>query len=196
MDQVTVKFSCIRLFFTVVLCVGSLPAFATSLYNDNQYESIVSADRSLDVGDILTIVIYESSSASQSLSTDASTTTDVGISADDGSSDINATLGAGSSFNGGGAVNRSGKIVANVSAIIQSINEQGGFELYGEQKITLNNEVQLIRISGIVRPEDISQQNTVVSTRMADLKLDFIGDGLLTKAEKPGLITRFFKWLF
>jgi len=148
------------------------------------------------VGDILTIVIYESSSASTSLSTDANTNADVGITLNDGTTDVNATIGAGSNFNGGGAVNRSGKIVANVSAMIQGMNDNGSFEVQGEQQITLNNEVQLIRISGLVRPEDISQENTIISTRMADLKLDFIGDGLLTKSEKPGLITRFFKWLF
>ncbi len=47
-----------------------------------------------------------------------------------------------------------------------------------------------------MRPEDISSDNTVISTRIADAKIKYIGDGLLSDREKPGILTRFFNWLF
>ena len=170
---------------------------ATSLYQPEVYRSIVSAQRSHTEGDILTVLIYESATATTSASTDAKTESNLDFKAStDNSNGIDADAGVGSQFNGGGAVNRTGKVVANVSVVIVRVTENGSFELAGEQQIKLNNEEQLIRVSGLVRPDDISEQNQVMSTRMADLKIDFVGDGLLTSSEKPGIITRIFKWLF
>ncbi|WP_428243648.1 flagellar basal body L-ring protein FlgH [Gynuella sp.] len=179
-----------------ILLTVSHMACAVSLYQPDSYRAMVSAQRSHSVGDILTVMIYESATATTSASTDANATTGIDIQASKGSNDLQAGVNAGSNFAGGGAVNRTGKVVANVSVVITGIKDGGSFELAGEQHIKLNNEEQLIRVSGIVRPEDVSEQNMVISTRMADLKIDFIGDGLLTKSEKPGIFTRVFKWLF
>ena len=187
------KFS---VYIVLIFSVLTELASATSLYQPESYSSMVSAERSHAIGDILTVMIYESATATTSASTDANAQTGIDFQATDGTTDIQAGVNAGSNFAGGGAVNRTGKVVANVSVVITGIKDSGSFELAGEQRIKLNNEEQLIRVSGIVRPEDVSEQNMVISTRMAELKIDFIGDGLLTKSEKPGILTRVFKWLF
>ncbi|AJQ92721.1 flagellar basal body L-ring protein FlgH [Gynuella sunshinyii] len=184
------------IYIGLLLLMTSHMVSAVSLYQPENYRAMVSAQRSHSVGDILTVMIYETATATTSASTDANAKTGIDIQASNGNNDLQAGVNAGSNFAGGGAVNRTGKVVANVSVVITGINDGGSFELAGEQRIKLNNEEQLIRVSGIVRPEDVSEQNMVISTRMADLKIDFIGDGLLTKSEKPGIFTRVFKWLF
>ncbi len=184
--------------YLLILVLTSFCSLAcgTSLYQPESYRSMASAQRSHVAGDILTVMIYESATATTSASTDANTESGIELQASERDNDIDANASVSSQFNGGGAVNRTGKVVANVSVVIVKVTENGSFVLAGEQQIKLNNEEQLIRVSGLVRPEDVSEQNMVMSTRMADLKIDFIGDGLLTSSEKPGIITRIFKWLF
>lgn len=179
-----------------MLVLLSVQVLAKSLYNEATYESLTATERASKVGDLVTVVIYESATASASADADASSTAAVGLSASDGNTDLEALLGLKSDFNGGGAVNRTGKIAANISVMITSINEAGLLGIKGEQEILLNNELQMIKISGFVRPSDINEENTVFSPKIADSKIEFIGEGMLSDSEKPGWITRFFQWIF
>ncbi|MFX4717489.1 flagellar basal body L-ring protein FlgH, partial [Acinetobacter baumannii] len=61
--------------------------------------------------------------------------------------------------------------------------------------ITINDEKQQIRLTGLVRPDDISYDNTVLSFRLADAQIDIVGDGVVTNAQKQNIFYRFFKWL-
>ena len=78
--------------------------------------------------------------------------------------------------------------------IIEELPE-GLLRVSGEQMLTVNDEQQQIRISGLVRPDDISYDNTVLSFRLADAQIDIIGDGVVTDAQKQNIIFKFFKWL-
>ncbi|MEY8195183.1 MAG: flagellar basal body L-ring protein FlgH [Cycloclasticus sp.] len=178
------------------LVVVSFSVHSKSLYNDKTYQPLVSATKASLVGDILTVIIYESSTASAATGADASTSSDVGINLSDGSTDLKGSLGVSSDFDGGGAINRTGKIAAQVSAVVVEINESGLMRIEGQQEIILNNETQQIKVSGYVRPSDIAENNTVFSPRISHSKIEFIGEGILTNSEKPGWITRFFQWIF
>jgi flagellar L-ring protein precursor FlgH len=68
--------------------------------------------------------------------------------------------------------------------------------IQGKQHIALNNESQVITVEGRVRPQDIDTNNAVLSTRIADAKIEFIGHGLLSSRQQPGVISRIFNWLF
>lgn len=180
----------------VMLALLSIEAMSKSLYNESTYESLTSTVKASKIGDLITVVIYESATASASADADAQTSSSVGLNASDGSTDLGALLGLSSDFNGGGAVNRSGKIAANISVMITSISDSGLLEVNGMQEILLNNELQMIKISGFVRSSDINEENTVYSPKIANSKIEFIGEGMLSNSEKPGWITRFFQWIF
>ncbi len=171
-------------------------AYAASLYNESSYQSIVGQKIDYKIGDLLTVIIYESSTASNTALTDTSTGVDVGWTLNDGTPEINKNFNANSDFEGGGKVNRTGKIIASISVSVTEILPNGDYKINGEQNIKLNNEEQTIRVSGLVRPEDITSENSVLSTRIANANIDFKGNGLLSNTEKPGIITQFFNWLF
>lgn len=171
--------------------------YAGSLYSESQYSALVSPRNVPRVGEIVTVLIQETSSASTSSGSDANTSSGLSavIEGSFGSGD-EAQLNIGSDFSGGGNINRSGRLVATVTVAIVDVSPSGLLHIEGEQTIRLNNEVQTIRLKGLVRPEDITEENTVLSTRVGGAEIDFVGRGVLSNAEKPGLLTRFFNWIF
>jgi flagellar L-ring protein precursor FlgH len=79
---------------------------------------------------------------------------------------------------------------------VKAILAGGDMFVQGQQLIEFNDETQFINIEGTVRPEDISPDNTVLSTRIADAKITYKGDGLLGKQQKPGFFSKLMGWIF
>lgn len=177
------------------VCLSS-NTWGKSLFSDESYVPLVSEKKAIHVGDLLTVIIYENATASASSDADANSGSQLGITASDGSTDIEGSLGLKNEFDGGGSINRQGQITAQVAAQVLAITDSGLLEIRGEQEIILNSELQKIRVNGFVRPEDISDSNAILSSRIANSKIEFIGEGILSDSEKPGWITRFFQWLF
>lgn len=141
-------------------------------------------------GDLLTVLISEVAS----VSTSARTRLDKGESARanllqrDGEIQL-ADVGFDSKFAGGGQMERSGTLLARLSVQIDAVDANGNFLVSGEQLIVINNEKQRIRISGIVRPDDISAENTVPSWRVGGASIQLLGRGILTRKASPGILT-------
>ncbi len=172
------------------------PLFAQGMYDESTYVPFVGDVRSYKKGQVLTVLIYETATASSSTGTETDKSTSMGLSASYGSSQESANLGVNSDFDGGGTLTRTGKFVASVSVSIVDITETGELLIHGSQSLEFNNEKQDIELEGRIRPDDISSDNTVISTRIADAKIRYVGNGLLSDRERPGIITRFFNWLF
>lgn len=158
--------------------------------------SLVSDLRAHGVGQNVTVLIYEQAQSSTSAGTTTTKSMDVSgqIKTTD---DLN--LGGVSLENnakGEGSINRTGSLMASVSATVTEVLPTGELDIRGEQRIEFNNEIQFIKVSGHIRPEDIRADNTVLSSRIADAQITYVGDGLLGSRQKPGWITRFFNWLF
>ena len=100
-------------------------------------------------------------------------------------------MGFDSKFAGGGQIERSGTLLARLSVRIDAVDANGNFLVSGEQLIVINNEKQKIRVSGIVRPDDVSADNTVPSWRVAGREHRAAGQGNpRTKRPRPGILTR------
>jgi flagellar L-ring protein FlgH len=151
--------------------------------------------RARGAGDVLTVLVTETSSASES----ARTTTDK----KDG---LNASLttpsrqrqwgvGMGSTFDGGGQVARTGQLLARISVVVDQVDAHGGLHVHGDQDIDLNGEHQRIHLEGTVRSDDIAPDNTVPSWRVGDAKISLIGKGILGRSQSPGLLGRIMHWL-
>jgi flagellar L-ring protein precursor FlgH len=181
-------------FLLMMLAAGA--ASADSVFNEASYRPLTSDHRSHRIGDILNVLIYETATASTSAKTDTNRSTGVGVTASDGFKKIEGDLGIKNDFEGGGTSNQTGKLVASISVTIQRILDNGDLIVSGEQYIELNNDSQLISVRGRARPEDVTTDNAILSSRLADSQIKFVGEGLLNGRSKPGLITRFFNWLF
>jgi len=158
------------------------PAATRSLFSDR---------RAQGQGDILTVLISEVASVSAA----AQTRTTKGESASanllqrDGEIQL-AQAGFDSKFAGGGQIERSGTLLARLSVRIDTVDANGNFLVSGEQLIVINNEKQRIRVSGVVRPDDIAGDNTVPSWRVSGANIELVGKGILAQKQSPGILTR------
>lgn len=142
-------------------------------------------------GDVLTVVISEVASVSTRARTEtgkqeaaSGSLLDANGDLDDVSAEFNT------SFAGGGQIERSGRLLATLTVTVDGVDESGNLEISGEQVIAVNNEEQHIRLTGVVRPEDIGPDNTVSSRRIGQARIELVGDGLLARKQRPGLISR------
>jgi flagellar L-ring protein precursor FlgH len=98
-------------------------------------------------------------------------------------------------FKGGGKIERTGKLLARITVVVESVDPNGMLMVTGEQDIYVNEERQRIAVAGRVRPQDIGTDNTVLSTRLSQARIEMTGQGLLAEKQKPGILTRFLGWL-
>lgn len=167
-----------------------------SLYDPATYRSLVTDRRAYREGDVLTLLIFESATATTSANNSINRKSKISASAANLEDAVGGSLSTDNQFDGGGVEKRSGEVVARVSVAVTGVLANGDLQVKGEQMIELNNESQRISVAGRVRPDDIASDNSVLSTRLADARIEFKGHGLLSSKERPGLITRFFHWLF
>lgn len=177
-----------------LLAVSS--AQAANLYTPGKWPALASDRIAHEPGDILTILVYENSAASNTANNGSMRKSNFGgnISAGDTFSEA-ANLDLRSGSNDEGTTKRSGAMVAQISAVVDAVLPNGDLQVTGSQLLTVNGEQTNIRVKGRVRLADISAQNTVLSSRLADAVIDYNGEGFVSRSAEPGIVTRIFNWL-
>ena len=99
----------------------------------------------------------------------------------------NGSIGTGSKFSGAGAIARSEKIKLAIAAVITEVLPNGNFVIAGSQEVRVNEELRELRVAGIVRPEDISQENTITYDKIAEARISYGGRGRITEVQQPGV---------
>lgn len=180
-----------------LLTVSALcDAQPSSLYREQDYQALVVDRRAKQVGDSLVVLVYETASATNQANTKVNKDSSIDLGASDGHNKVTGKFSAANDAEGGGVERRSGEVLARVSVTVMAVTPIGEYVVQGKQHIALNNESQIITVEGRVRPQDIDTNNAVLSTRIADAKIEFIGQGLLSSRQQPGIFTRIFNWLF
>jgi flagellar L-ring protein precursor FlgH len=176
----------------LALALGVFAPFAPSLAGDAAAapRSLFADRRARIPGDVLTVLVSEVASVSSNAQTRLakSESASANLLQRDGEIQL-ANAGFDSKFAGGGQIERSGSLLARLSVQIDSVDANGNFLVSGEQLIVMNNEKQRIRVSGVVRPDDISADNTVPSWRVAGTSIQLLGKGILTRKASPGILT-------
>lgn len=151
-------------------------------------------------GDIVTILISETASASKAADTNTSRNSNISASMKnflglektgafnssffDLANLINAD--AGSSFKGSGATSRKETLTATISAKVIEVLPNGNLQIEGRRNVKVNNEDQIIIVEGTVRPSDIGQDNIVSSSFVADARITYTGKGIISDRQSPG----------
>jgi flagellar L-ring protein precursor FlgH len=187
------------------LLAPAVPAGAQSLWTGGT-GSLVSDLRARRAGDIVTILIDEQSTADKRAETDlkrdssfASRFIPPAFEKPKELRDFLAALvtsGTGKSeYNGDGKTTRTDRATGIVTAKIMRVLDNGNLVLEGRRVVKVNDETQTLVVSGIVRPQDIQPDNTVISSRIADGEVRLEGEGAVSDRQKPGLIQRIFDFL-
>ncbi len=154
--------------------------------------------KGLNVGDILTVIILENASASQKSVTQNSKSTS--IAGTNGTGPLaaikNIGLGTSSDFQGDGATTQTTKLSSSITARIMKVFPNGNMLIEGKKTSQINNETQEMFVKGVIRPVDISADNTVYSTSLADAEIKLSGHGSSSRTAKPGLINKVYDWIF
>lgn len=172
-----------------------------AIYHDNTAQPLFEDLRARHVGDILTIVLVESTNASKKASTTTkkSTSLDTGIPTllgagvtYGGKNILNNSLSTGSDFSGAGDSSQSNTLTGTLSVTVTKVLPNGNLEVRGQKRLKLNQGEEYVQLSGIVRPVDISSSNTLPSTLVADAQINYAGRGAVADSNAMGWLTRFF----
>lgn len=155
--------------------------------------------RARRVGDILLVTLVEDTEAvqtnagtvSKSQSTDFANPTVFGRTFGSGLG-LETGLSSGSSFSGSADNTQNNQFSGSVSVMVTEVLANGYLKVRGEKRISMTAGNEYIRVSGIVRPEDIATDNTVQSTKIADATLAYLGDGQNSMASQMGWLAKFF----
>lgn len=184
--------------FIASICAQAMP-HNFSLYTDKKAKR---AD------DVITVLIMENAKAGSDSKTntdkhqDASIALDpLGVAFNGGpSDDYTPKIGFGGKvaqkYGGAGNTSRQGDVKATLSARIVAVYDNGNLLIEGNKEVEVNSEKEILRVSGIVRPEDIASDNTIMSEKIADARIQYSGSGDINQASRPGLLARFFNWIF
>jgi flagellar L-ring protein FlgH len=99
-------------------------------------------------------------------------------------------------FNGKGATSREGTLTGTISVIVTEVLPNGDLRIEGRRDVTVNSEKQLMTIAGIVRRVDVDTKNTVLSSAIADAKIEYSGLGVLDDVQRPGWLVRVLDWIY
>jgi flagellar L-ring protein FlgH len=169
---------------------------AGSMFDEKTYQALVADQKAFKVGDALTVLIQEVASASSTVDAKASRSTDFAVRGQTQGQAVRG-LGAGTTTgsDGGGQVVRSGRVTAQITVTVIDIQSNGEMLVQGKQTVDLNGESQIIEVSGRVRARDINDANSVLSSRLADSRITYAGQGYIADKSQPGTLARIMNWI-
>ncbi len=153
------------------------------------------------VGDILTVRLVEKTNASKNSQTSTSKSTEAELAnptvfgrplTKDGIPLFQGSLSGEQKFDGTGASSQSNSLTGDITVTVTERLPNGNLRIRGEKWVTLNQGREFIRLSGIIRRDDIETDNSVFSNRIADAEIAYSSKGVMAAANRMGLISRFF----
>jgi flagellar L-ring protein FlgH len=192
-----------RLGQTDVTAKSNQPVSQGSLWPADDHVFFYSDKKALRMGDILTVRIIESTQANNTADTDLSRNSSASASLSTFfgkkkflnlfklSEDLLATTSE-NSHQGAGVTTRSGQLTATMTALVREVLPNGNLVVQGTREVLVNHEQQFMTLTGVVRPQDVSRDNIVLSTQLADANISIGGLGVVADKQRSGWGT----WLF
>lgn len=165
-----------------------------SIYSANASGLFATDRRASKIGDILTVAFAESFQAtkSQNATTSKSSSNEISLPGIIPGSALAETISnaltssSGRSFTGSGATAQSNSLTGQISVQVVRVLPGGNLEIKGQKRLVLNKGDEYIRVSGVVRPADISADNVVLSDRLASANIQYIGAGDIADPANQG----------
>ena len=160
--------------------------------------SLVTNFKARTVGDVVTVIITEKTTADASTKIDTKNTSEISGGPAIGFLQPFGTWGLDTENNhkGYGKTSRQGNLRGEISVRIAEVLPNGNFLLSGTRSVDINGDRQLIEVSGVCRPRDVNADNTILSTYISDAQIAYSGTGMAQDSADPGMLTRIVNWLF
>ena len=167
------------------------PGYEMALYGDR---------RAHRVGDIIVINLEETTQSSKSTSSTASKSSSASISNPTilgsafgvGGLSLETGLSSNSSFDGSGDASQQNNLAGTIAVTVSEVMPNGVMRVRAEKWLTLSEGDEYIRITGLIRPEDVTPENEISSTRIADARISYSGNGQVQNASVMGWLGKFF----
>ncbi len=189
----------------IVALILLFPAIARpqSLWHDTSSKSMFADKRASGIGDIITILVQENSTASKNneTKTERNSSLSAAITSflySPGASSLLAKGGqlpalaynSDSKHDGSGSINNSENVIAKIAVRIVDVLPNNNFVIEGKRETAFSGERQTIVLRGVVRSDDVSSLNTVFSFNVSDATIQIIGKGTVTDSQRKGWFTR------
>lgn len=187
------------------------PGITSSLWRESRAGNDVFRDfRAWQPMDVVTIVVSENSKGMHDADTEIKSKSEVlaaiqhllgfedQVQEWDHVPNLNAIVQASTKndFKGEGQTNRQAQLTARISAVVAEVLPSGLLRIEGEKIIAVNNEEQVMVISGLVRQRDINSKNEVNSSNIAQMRIDYYGKGIVGEAQYGGWLGRLMRYLW
>jgi len=178
--------------------------FQEKIASNYGYEALFEDHRPHNVGDIVTVVLQENISASNSSSSNASR---------DGSTNLGITIAPGqlnpmldvesknnitglnsigkNNFSGKGSNSAKNKFTGLITVTVQEVLPNNNLKVIGEKQVAINEGIEFIRFSGVINPNNINKNNLISSTQIADARIEYFSHGRMNDVQKMGWLQRF-----
>lgn len=172
-----------------------------SLYQSGWSNGLYSDTKARRVGDIITVILMENTQASKTAKTETKKETDAsleplvglnGLAPTIDGNTIQLGIESDANFKGDAKSNQSNSLSGEISVHVLRVLPNGNLIIRGEKWLTLNTGQEFIRLTGIVRASDVTSENTVDSTRVANARISYSGKGSLAESNEAGWLSRFF----
>ena len=173
-----------------------------AIYNPTSAQMLFQDKKALRIGDLITIVLTESTNASKAADTELAKDTSIDLPQatvfghdlnPGGNNPLSVSLGDQKrSFKAETDSEQSNRLNGTITVTVHQVYPNGNLVVKGEKWISLNQGSEFIRVAGIIRPEDIDKDNQIPSTRIANARISYGGKGPLAEANEEGWLGRFF----
>jgi flagellar L-ring protein precursor FlgH len=169
-----------------------------------QIQSMFADPKANQVGDALTVIIQENASASNRTSTKTAKNSKTAISSTiPGAGNIldfiplhSLDSGFDNEYTGDASTSRSARLTARMTVTVVGKKPNGDLIIEGVRTLKINGENEAIYVNGSVNPTMVRRDNTVLSSNIADLQIEYTGKGTITQGTRPGVVVRFINWIF
>lgn len=172
-----------------------------SIFQSDMANNLFSDVKARRVGDIITVNLQENTRATKSAGTSTSKETEAtinpiiglgGTALNIGSESIQLGIDTTNEFEGDSSANQSNNLTGSISVTVVQVLANQNLLVRGEKWLTLNNGDEYIRLTGVVRPADVSPMNEIQSTKIANARIQYSGTGSFASAQKEGWLSGFF----
>ncbi|WP_114325257.1 flagellar basal body L-ring protein FlgH [Candidatus Colwellia aromaticivorans] len=172
-----------------------------SLFKENYVNNIYSDSKAHRIGDIISVILSESTQAKKNAKTELKKENNAVLDPVIGLGGAPVTIGGkslqfgvnqNSEFKGDSKADQGNSLSGDISVHVLRVLPNGNLMIRGEKWITLNNGDEYIRLTGVIRAKDINSNNTILSTKIANARIQYAGTGSFADTNEQGWLTKFF----